>query len=266
MEIDPIQQLISLDMSEQQARAYWALLSCQPATAYEISRAAQIPTTSIYNLIHELLERGIIIPSDDSDEKSRRYLALEPEIFLDRVRQRVSKQTQNLSPILYAQIPSAQAEFVWPINSRNLMLQTADNILSRARRVILVSIHPHELNELRPLLTNRLRRRVKTAMLYHGENCQFKSSCVYSTGKIRNGDNQDRSFHMVADGSLAMAVSLTPLGAVTGCWSKHLAMVNLVEDHIRQQIQMAKLMQHMAPAIQKIFGKNLDKLNDIFHE
>ena len=50
--------LIDLGMTEYEAKAYMALMRCQPATPYEIAKAAGLPTSKIYETIKRLTDQG----------------------------------------------------------------------------------------------------------------------------------------------------------------------------------------------------------------
>jgi len=77
-----IQQLKKLGFNEYEAKSYISLVKQGPVTAYQVSKESGIPRARIYDVLSNLVEKGIVMKEDIDD--SVRYSPLPVEIFLQK--------------------------------------------------------------------------------------------------------------------------------------------------------------------------------------
>jgi len=75
--------LRDLGLSEYEARAYRSLLRTGPTTAKELSRTSEVPMGRIYDVLNGLEQHQLV--RSQAAGRPKKYLAVEPEIALDRL-------------------------------------------------------------------------------------------------------------------------------------------------------------------------------------
>ncbi|WP_342678991.1 TrmB family transcriptional regulator [Methanofollis sp. UBA420] len=76
-------QLRTLGLNEYEARVYSTLVGLQRATAREIHEASKVPRGRIYEVLHDLAQRGFVGVEDGSPA---RYHAVDPDEVIDHIR------------------------------------------------------------------------------------------------------------------------------------------------------------------------------------
>ena len=112
-----IQELMMIGFTENEAKTYVYLLKKQVFTATEISRIAGVNRSKIYQVLGNLVRKGLCI---EKPGKVRKYEAVDPEIAFEKVREaqekkieRISSITTILSPIFQQQqINTAPLDFI----------------------------------------------------------------------------------------------------------------------------------------------------------
>ncbi|WP_298667368.1 TrmB family transcriptional regulator [uncultured Methanofollis sp.] len=76
-------QLRTLGLTEYEARVYSTLVGLRRATAREIHEASKVPRGRIYEILHDLAQRGFVGVEDGSPS---RYHAVDPDEVIDHLR------------------------------------------------------------------------------------------------------------------------------------------------------------------------------------
>ncbi len=80
--IDMIHQLKKLGFNEYEAKSYISLVKQGPATAYQVSKESRIPRARIYEVLGNLVEKGLVMKEELHD--ATRYSPLPVDIFLQK--------------------------------------------------------------------------------------------------------------------------------------------------------------------------------------
>lgn len=79
---DLVQQFKKLGFNEYEAKSYVSLVKQGPVTAYQVSKDSGIPRARIYDVLGNLVEKGIVLKEEIND--TARYSPLPVDIFLQK--------------------------------------------------------------------------------------------------------------------------------------------------------------------------------------
>ena len=137
------EQLKSLGFTTNEAKAYLALLGCQPATAYEIAKQAGLPTSKIYETVARLVSKAVLQANED-ESGTQQYYALNPSDLMQSLRNKIIKDTERLLPELQKIPTNNQSNLIWPLLNSNQVESRALETISQAKTSILISLWPEE--------------------------------------------------------------------------------------------------------------------------
>ncbi len=140
-----IQPLLSLGLTDLEARIYIFLLSANPATGYRIARAVGKPAANIYEAIRSLEEKGALVV----DEGKKRLCSPVPlKQFLSQVRRHLENQINLAETNLEHIRRDTDDKRIYQIRSIEQVLERSRNIINTARVVTLVDAFPQILEPL----------------------------------------------------------------------------------------------------------------------
>ena len=123
MVVNIIKRLTEIGFSEYEAKAYTALVSANPATAYEIARASGIPTSKIYEVISRLLEKGVVIIADEN--KTKRYIPIDPAEFIEGRKNRLETTLNELKQDLVNIQTDTDISYIWNVRDYEFLMEKA---------------------------------------------------------------------------------------------------------------------------------------------
>ena len=257
--------LLELGFSDNEALAYLSLLSCQPATAYELAKVSGIPSSKIYETASRLVDKGLIEPVSADSGRGQRYIALGAEDFVAARQQAVTRTTQALEPLLKAAGNGVEADFIWQLDTVEGVVDKARQLLQEAAETILISLWPEELDALRQALLAAEERGVSIALVHYGLpeetiGATYHHPVEDTVRRERGG----RSLTLVADSRGVVIATLFDDGRVEGAWSRNRAFVFVAEDYIRHDVYITKVTAEMGAALQQKFGPDYARLREIF--
>jgi sugar-specific transcriptional regulator TrmB len=261
-----IEHLMYTGLSEYEARAYVGLLAGNPATAYELAKASNIPTSKIYEVVSRLEEKGIVSPV--AGEGTRKYIPIEPSEFVESRRNMMQSTLRVLSAELITRKEHAGRSFIWNINEHAYLLDKARVMVSEAKRTLLLSVWPQEAEDLAEELGHAERRGVKIAAIHFGARVRLDVGRVYphpvqETVYFEKGG---RGLCLVADSQSALMGTLFEQERVEGAYSTNRGFVTLAEEYIKHDIYFMKMVKRFSPQLTSRFGQRYEKLRDLFSD
>lgn len=123
-----IDMLRSIGLTKYEAIVYVTLLSLGEASALDIVRSSGIPHPRVYDILASLNRRGLI---EYTGGKPKKYRAIDPEIALDVLKERINERIDRLKVELSKIRVSERVEepSVW-------VLYDADSIIAKMREYI----------------------------------------------------------------------------------------------------------------------------------
>ena len=95
------QELISLGLTEGESKAYLAMLETGSSTVGPIAKKSGISYSKIYEVLHRLMEKGIV--SFIVKSKTKYFAAVKPDMlhkFLDRQAEEIEKNKDKLKKLI----------------------------------------------------------------------------------------------------------------------------------------------------------------------
>jgi len=258
-------KLMDLGFGEYEAKAYIALISESPSTAYEVAKRSAIPTSKIYEVLSRLEERGVVFEVDSKEK--RRYLPLPPDELVATHRSKVDATLGELREGLNSITSNSRLSFLRTITVYRQFIDKAIQIINEASDALLVSLWPEELKFLKEPLESAINRGVKIAVVHFGESDtpigQMYCHPLVTTIALEHGG---RGLVVVADSKDALFARIMPDDHSEGVHSNSIGFVSMAEDFIRHDIYIMKIVNRFGIELQSKFGENYQTLRNVFKD
>ncbi len=138
--------------TQYESQIYQALISAdQPLDATGIVKLSAVPRSKVYEVLHRLAEKGIIL--ETTVEKKRLYTALPVESVISRLKADFETSVQELREAAVKK-PVAD-DRVWTLKDNHSILSLLEEMLGRAERKIILSAWGDELEKYAELLEEK---------------------------------------------------------------------------------------------------------------
>jgi sugar-specific transcriptional regulator TrmB len=260
-----IDEFLELGFSEYEAKIYLALLRENPATAYEVGRSSGVPTSKVYEVLKRLVEKGILLVVDEG--KTKQYVPIEPDEFLDEYKSRTEKVIGKLRNTLAVVKGVKELSYIWNIREYDYLIDKARRMIDSASVSILVSAWKDEVILLEDRLRNAAGRGVEVAIVHFGfpglKLGQIYRHPIEDTIYQEKGG---RGIVVVVDSREVLMGTVSREGSAEGAWSMNRGFVMLAEDYIKHDVYIMKIIKRFSGLLRKTFGGRYEKLRDIFKD
>lgn len=263
--MEAAEQLKNLGFTSNEAKAYVALLGCQPASAYEIAKRAGLPTSKIYETVHRLTGRGVFQSSED-ENGNQQYFAMGPRDLMESIRSKTVHETEQLLDVL-EQIPGTdKSNLIWPLMEESQIKSRSLELIHQANRTILISLWPQELKWCEQALRHAQQRGVKIALVHFGQSpIQIGATYHHPVEKTLYAEKGGRGLTIVADGNQVTIATFKMGGEVDGAWSRNESFVAVAEDYVKHDVYITKVTKFLGPEVIARFGEDYSQLRDVFN-
>ena len=137
--------LKSLGLTKYEALVYIALLKVASATASEIHESSGVPRASVYTVIDQLLDKGLVSVSPSSP---KRFAAFPPDDAIARLMDHIEKDAEYVREslsLMYRERTSPEAgseELIWNIYGIENIKKRLIHQISTAQQDIRIIAHP----------------------------------------------------------------------------------------------------------------------------
>jgi sugar-specific transcriptional regulator TrmB len=145
--------LQEIGLNKYEAEAYYTLLTCGPLTGYELGKRSQVPASRSYDVLERLCQQGLALVQPG---EPARYQALEPALFLNRVRTSMEETLTALASSL-SHAHQSGSEF-WVVRGRQHILARAQALCATASRTLQVALPADARDDLAVSLAQAYRR------------------------------------------------------------------------------------------------------------
>lgn len=252
-----LRDLQSLGFSDYEARAYVALLGMSAATAYEISKQAQLPKANAYAALDSLTKKHAVQPVS---ENPTRFMAVAPDVLLDRVEATTEQCCLRLRKGLARIGPRHQQDYVWSITGMTEVGNKIGSMIRMAERHIWVKASDDTLNPHREELRAAAQRGVQILIILFGQRIEdfrfgYDTRAYLHEG---NGIHTGLSPHLITltrDFEEALVVDLRD--DARGTYTRNRPLVNVTDTLIRHEVYFAEIFEKFGDCIQEAFGPAL---------
>lgn len=257
------QRLAEIGFTENEAKAYLALLKQSPATAYEIAKHAAIPTSKVYAVLEKLSARGTVLKIE-RDQKQQ-FVPITPRELLAAYRSKVDRTVDALSEELTVLESADVSAYIWNISERDQFLDKVHALIKGANDYLILSLWPEEMAHLTCALTDAYNRGVKIAIVHYGPVIEHVGTMfVHPIQDTIFSEIGGRGLVVVVDGKESIVGRVLRDGSITGATSRNKTFITMTEDYLRHDIYIMKIVEQEKDMLIKKYGDNYQLLRDIF--
>lgn len=260
-----LKNLLTVGLSEYEAKAYTALLENNPATAYEIAKSSGIPTSKVYEVIARLMDKRIV--SALGEERTKRYIPMDAHEFVQAHRMRLEATLNSLEEELKGITRSPDVSYIWNIGDYEYLMDKAERIILGAHDTLLISGWKEELEFLEGFLKIADVRLVRIAVIHFGRT-SIKTGQVFQHPREDTiyAEKGGRGLVIVADSREVLMGTISSDGSVEGATSMNRGFVTLAEDYVKHDIYIMKTFRRFDRDLRRTFGDKYEYLRDIFSD
>lgn len=256
-----ILKLTQLGFSEYEAKAYTALLRENPLTAYEIAKNSGVPSSKVYEVIKRLESRHMV--QAIHGERSKMFIPTSPAEFIETLKRVMEDNLNAVKTELKDFKPGIDTTYTWHIKDYNGLILKAKRMLDTSQQSVLLSIWPSEIEALSESIRETENRGLKIAIVHYG-------ATYIKTGQLYRHPIEDtiyaqkgvRGFTLVTDSKEALMGRIKE-EETEAIWSMNESFVMIVEDYIRHDIYVMKIIGRFDPLLKERFGGRYEKLRDV---
>jgi sugar-specific transcriptional regulator TrmB len=194
--VDLIDKLTALGMTEYESKVYLALLREHPTTGYQLSKAAGIPRSMVYEALGRLESRGAALST--AEEKATLYRPVPPDTLLGRfeteTRSRVAELRAQLAP-LYNRHEEGR---LWNFSGRREALRYAAELIAGAQHELMLVLSDADVEELRDLLIGAAERGVHLGVMLTGQSS-------FDVGQVVRHPRHETELHRMQETIMVVA-------------------------------------------------------------
>ncbi|MFP5023256.1 TrmB family transcriptional regulator [Pseudonocardia phyllosphaerae] len=235
-----VEELQRLGMSGYEAKAYVALVAGGAAlNGYEVAKRSGVPRSTVYETLGKLVGRGAAFEVRGDDDAVG-YVALPPEVLLERMRREFDATVTSLNDSLTGLHGPEQARLVHPLTDRASLVQRALDVVATARLELFVSGWPQELVDLNAALRGAEERGVRVAKVVFGSDADpvgWTTEHRWSAPDAVEADLGRRMLVVTADRDAAVVGGLAA-DHTRGLYTDDPATVMLAVEYVRHDIAL----------------------------
>jgi hypothetical protein len=237
-----------------------ALLRLDAATAYEVSKQANLPKANSYTVLENLSNKGAVQPIS---ENPTRYIAISPEVLFrgiaDTTQQRCDRLRQGLASLSMMR----QHEYVWSIKGMESVRTRIDQMIDAAQDHIWIKASEDNLEPHREALNRAARRKVAIIIILFGTDPEKFRFGRRGRVWLHEGNGIPVGFSpylitITRDFEEALVAELRD--QAYGSYTRSRPIVSLADTLIRHELYFAEIFSVLGNEISARFGPALYEL------
>lgn len=228
--------LQSLEFTAYEAKAYRALLGlAAPAKGYEIARAANMPSSKIYETLQKLAAKGAVMVNTSEPVT---YAAVPHRDLTARLRERSEATLAEIESELSAVPRSGEPGLTWTVTGAENVLDLLRRVAARAERTLFAALWDAEIRPLTPTLEAAHKRGVELQVAIYGStklNVPFSYDLALCGASAAERLAGRRLAVLIRDGVEAVAAETHPAGS-EAIWSENRVFALLCTEYAKSDI------------------------------
>jgi sugar-specific transcriptional regulator TrmB len=244
-----VQQLKKLGFNEYEAKSYVSLVKQGPVTAYQVSKESGIPRARIYDVLSNLVEKGIVMKEDIDD--SVRYSPLPVEIFLQKA-QSDWKSTYTVISDSLRRLETSEEKTdnrVVTLKDTKTIISYCQSLLKKAEKRIVISMWDDMYNALKDDLVEVADRVSLQGITIHVEN-PLKNLDVHRITNFTETQSTERWFILSID-SKEMIYGPSARERSTAFYTDDPVHIYLLEDYVWHDVLVNRLARRSQDDLEK---------------
>jgi sugar-specific transcriptional regulator TrmB len=253
--------LRELGFTDYEARAYAALATRQPATAYEIAKVAGLPRANVYSALRNLEARGAIQPVT---ENPVRYVPVDPELFFSSVQRSTAGLCEDVVQAMKRGPKAEESAYVWIFRGEAEVHAKLMAMIESAREHVWLKAPVELIEPYAALLSAAARRGVVIRLIVFGDRiaglkAHPRIQVVPHEGDGKpHGPPSNRMLTATADSSDMLIASYA--GNARASYARDYSIVYVIETLLLHEIYLAEIHAAMGKQLDAKFGTQLGKL------
>ncbi|XRG79858.1 helix-turn-helix domain-containing protein [Rossellomorea sp. GAMAL-10_SWC] len=167
---DLVQQFKKLGFNEYEAKSYVSLVKQGPVTAYQVSKDSGIPRARIYDVLGNLVEKGIVLKEEIND--TTRYSPLPVEIFLQKAQSEWQSTYSVISDSLndLESFGEKEDNRVITLKDYKTIINYCETLIKKAEKRIVISMWDEMYEVLKKDLVHATEKATIQGITLHVEN------------------------------------------------------------------------------------------------
>ncbi len=246
--MDPVTALVSLGLSEYEARAYVTLTRHGPLNGYEVAKHSGVPRANVYPALERLERRHIVVAVREGE--ATRYSARPQDEFIKRLRREHELAFERATSAL-AGLKSAQSdETVINMRGSETALKHAGDAIAAGKDQLLLAVHPSEALALADVIEKAEQRGVDITTLCMSACKMECGACRGRLYRYRVADLEAAHWLLVvADASRVVASEITG-GEATAIETRQKLIAELTGAYIRNAIALATVVEDLGNSLE----------------
>ncbi|MFZ9149694.1 MAG: TrmB family transcriptional regulator [Burkholderiales bacterium] len=253
--------LRELGFTDYEAKAYAALSTKQPATAYEIAKVAGLPRANVYAALRNLEGRGAIQPVT---ENPVRYVLVNPEQFFRRIQRATTGLCDGVVSTLKRTVKADESAYVWIYRGEDEVHAKLTGMIEDAREHLWLKGPVDLIEPYAGLLFDAARRDVTVRLIVFGKEVPGLRAHARIQVVPHEGDGEphgppsDQMLTVASDSTGMLIASYA--GKVKASYARDASIVYVIETLLLHEIYLAEIHQAFGKQVDARFGRKLEKL------
>ncbi len=244
-------RLRRLGLSNYEIKAYLTLLKYGSLTSTELVKKSGIPQPRIYDTIHRLEEKGLVLVAEGYP---RKYRAEDPKTALKRLCDRIKRRVEEDYRVAVKLIENIEmekekvTEDIWRIVGHRKIIEKIKSIIGMAKYEVLVSIYNTHLPELTETLKRCSERGTSICLIiyrtYEGKLDRKKLAFI---DEIRESTIKGLGpVIIIVDRAHALFVTnwKEPREDVVGFYTNNSLLMKLLTDYYLSKLRRLTVLKH----------------------
>ena len=244
-EEDLLAQMSAVGFSQYEARAYLALLKKSPVNGHELSRAAGVPPSKIYETLGRLRNKGAVLVYESEPTL---YAPVPHAELLDRLRQKAEGTFRDLEKGFEGLAPEYEAGLTWSVTGAENVVDLMARAIGSAQDSVFAALWDAELEVLSSSLREAHGRGVELQIAVYGgfdlgvPNAYDLTLCGMSAQERLGGR---RLTVLVVDRKEAVVAELTGGDSGEGIRTENRVMSLLATEYVKDEIMGMTLIDEL---------------------
>ena len=241
--MDLVSNLNTVGFTEYEAKVYVALLREHPATGYQLSKAAGIPRSMVYEALGRLDARGAVLKAEEA--KFTLYRPVPPEALLDRMANEHRHQIEALRPGLASLYTARDEGRLWTLNGEGAVLSYAEDMLARAASEAMLILTDASLVALRRAVHGADERGVSVGALLTGRESLDVGQVAYHPPRESEAHGLAGSVVVIVDEGEVLIASSEPTYSATVTTNAN--MVQIARQFVWMELFAQRIFARLGP-------------------
>jgi sugar-specific transcriptional regulator TrmB len=240
-----IEHMSLFNFSPYETRAYCALLQKSPLNGHEVSRAAGIPPSKIYETLQRLHQKGAVLIYHS---ESTLYAPVPYQDLLASLQQRTEMTFQAVAQELGQLGKESDDSLTWSLTGPINIIDVMARIISRTTQCVYAALWDQELAALASALTEAHQRGVELQIAVYGTfhlavpHTYDLTLCGQSAQERLGGR---RLSMLIGDRQEACVAEFTASGSGQGIWTRNTVIALLATEYVKEDIMGRSLINEL---------------------